>query len=64
MKKLVGYGFILPSKPSSFDERIFHLFKFLFVGRLKPYPTEFKKHDNLPYFSQKLFFNVKITKKP
>ena len=38
---LVGYGFSLPSKPSTFNQRIFYLFKFLFVGRLKPYPTEF-----------------------
>ena len=38
---LVGYGFSLPSKSSSFNQRIFYLFKFLFVGRLKPYPTEF-----------------------
>jgi len=41
IKEPVGYGFSLPSKPSSFNQRIFYLFKFLFVGRLKPYPTEF-----------------------
>jgi len=51
MKKLVGYGFSLPSKPSLFHMESFDLLEFLFVGRLKPYPTEFKIYDNLPHFS-------------
>jgi len=41
MKKLVGYGFSLPSKSSLFNIGIFDLLGFLFVGRLKPYPTVF-----------------------
>ena len=41
MKKLVGYGFSLPSKPSLFNIGNFDLLGFLFDGRLKPYPTEF-----------------------
>jgi len=40
MKKLVGYGFSLPSKPSLFNIGSFNLLEFLFVGRLKPYPTD------------------------
>ena len=40
MKKLVGYGFSLPSKPSLFNIGSFDLLGFLFDGRLKPYPTE------------------------
>jgi len=40
MKKLVGYGFSLPSKPSLFNIGNFDLLGFLFDGRLKPYPTE------------------------
>ncbi len=76
MKSLVGYGFSLPSKPSLFNIGNFDLLGLLFVGRLKPYPTEFyfmrmfvngvlenstlQKHYNLTYFSQELFFNVKI----
>ena len=85
MKKLVGYGFSLPLKPSWFNIGSFDLLGLLFDGRLKPYPTEFyvvegkerlfvlptlikrcvgkrtlQKHDNMPHFSQKLFFNVKI----
>jgi len=40
MKKLVGYGFSLPSKPSLFHIGSFDLLGFLFDGRLKPYPTE------------------------
>jgi len=42
----------------------FLFMRILFDGRLKPYPTDFKflKHYNLTYFSQKLFFNVKIQK--
>ena len=47
IKKRVGYGFSLPSKPSSFDKRFLYLFKFLFFGRLKPYPTEF--YDLTPW---------------
>jgi len=62
-KALVGYGFSLPSKLTSFNflSLIFCLFSF--DGRLKPYPTSFKllKDYNLTYFSKKLFFNVKIT---
>jgi len=43
----------------------FYFMRILFDGRLKPYPTGFKflKHYNLTYFSQKLFFNVKIVEK-
>jgi len=43
----------------------FYFVRILFDGRLKPYPTGFKfsKHYNLTYFSQKLFFNVKIVEK-
>jgi len=41
MKKLVGYGFSLPSKPSLLNIGSFDLLGFLFDGRLKPYPTEF-----------------------
>jgi len=42
----------------------FSFMRILFDGRLKPYPTYFKfqKYYNLTYFSQKLFFNVKIQK--
>ena len=114
MKKLVGYGFSLPLKPSLFNIGSFDLLGFLFDGRLKPYPTEIyviegkekgrspvggdcyhtilnlifkinfyihyllvagamaiapygcfkiQKYDNLPYFSHKLCFNVKIPQK-
>jgi len=41
MKKLVGYGFSLPLKPSLFHMESFDLLGLLFDGRLKPYPTEF-----------------------
>ena len=40
MRKLVGYGFSLPSKPSLFHIGSFDLLGFLFDGRLKLYPTE------------------------
>jgi len=40
MKKLVGYGFSLPLKPSLFNIGSFDLLGLLFDGRLKPYPTE------------------------
>jgi len=42
----------------------FYFMRILFDGRLKPYPTgfQFLKYYNLTYFSQKLFFNVKIQK--
>ena len=88
MKKLVGYGFSLPLKPSLFNIGSFDLLGLLFDGRLKPYPTEFyvidgrerlfvlptlikrcvgkrtlQKYDNMPHFSQKLCFNVKMVKK-
>jgi len=61
----VGYGFSLPSKPTSFNFLSLIFFLSTFDGRLKPYPTNFKllKHYNLPHFSQKIFFNVKIIKK-
>jgi len=43
----------------------FYFMRILFDGRLKPYPTGFKfsKHYNLTYFSQKIFFNVKMVEK-
>ena len=41
MKKLVGYGFSLPSKPNLLNIQNLLPQQFLFVGRLKPYPTEF-----------------------
>jgi len=41
IKKLVGYGFSLPLKPSLFNIGNFDLLGLLFDGRLKPYPTEF-----------------------
>ncbi len=41
MKILVGYGFSLPSKPSLFNIGNFDVLGLLFVGRLKPYLTEF-----------------------
>ena len=79
MKKFVGYGFSLPSNKNSNKSKLPILNKLGFNGRLKPYPTEFyfiqmfvngalknntlQKHDNMPCFSHKLFFNVKIVKK-
>jgi len=64
MRKLVGYGFSLPSKSSLFNIGNFDLLGFLFVGRLKPYPTKFhakiaqqsKTLQFETYFSQKIFF--------
>jgi len=41
MKKLVGYGFSLPSKPSFLNIKNLLLQQFLLDGRLKPYPTEY-----------------------
>jgi len=54
MKKLVGYGFSLPSKASLFNIGSFDLLGFLFDGRLKPYPTEF-------YFIAMLITTMAIT---
>jgi len=47
MKKLVGYGFSLPSKSSLFHMESFDLLEFLFDGRLKPYPTNVLKLKNM-----------------
>jgi hypothetical protein len=41
MKKLVGCCFQCTTKPSLFNIGNFDLLKFLFFGRLKPYPMEF-----------------------
>jgi hypothetical protein len=64
MKKLVGYGFSLPSKPSLFHIGSFDLLGFLFDGRLKPYPTEFcilegKERGRSPYgfYFMRMFVN-------
>jgi len=61
---IIGAMAIAPYGAKSLLAR-FYFMRILFDGRLKPYPTSFKfsKHYNLTYFSQKLFFNVKIVEK-
>jgi len=61
---IVGAMAIAPYGTKSLSAR-FYFMRILFDGRLKPYPTgfQFLKHYNLTYFSQKLFFNVKIVEK-